>query len=92
MLALENDVSEKLKNLIVKQLKIDRDPKTIPDTEQIFGEGLGLDSIDSLELIIGIEKEFGITITDKDLKKPEELFKNIETLAKFIETRITEKK
>ena len=57
----------------VKQLIIDRlqlegmKPEDIDDAAPLFGDGLGLDSIDALELVIGIEKTFGVRIQDEEV-------------------------
>ena len=52
------DLAPRVKDLIVRRLKLDIDPTTIDDAAPLFGEGLGLDSIDALELVLGLEQEF----------------------------------
>lgn len=84
----EQEIKEKLKNLIVTRLRLDREPSSIADDEILFVQGLSLDSIDSLEIIIGCEKEFGITFPEQDMEKPEEIFYSLDTLAKYIKTRM----
>jgi len=56
----------KVKELIVDRLSLDVDPSTIGDDQPLFGRGLELDSIDTLELAMAIEEEFGVAITDDD--------------------------
>lgn len=85
------EITQKIKNIIVTRLGLSISADEIADDEYIFTEGLGLDSIDSLEIIIGIEKEFDIKITEEDLEDPEAIFYNMETLAKFVEKKISEK-
>ncbi len=57
-----------LKRKIVETLDLrDVDPDAVPDDAPLFGEGLGLDSIDVLELVVMLEKDYGIRIEDKEL-------------------------
>jgi len=77
------DLKEKLKLELIEQLNLeDIEPAEISDTDSLFGEGLGLDSIDALEIIVLLEKEYGIKIDNP--KKGKEIMYSIETLAKFI--------
>ena len=58
----------KVKQLIIDRLQLDGvAPKDIDDAAPLFGDGLGLDSIDALELVIGIEKVFGVRIQDEEV-------------------------
>jgi len=79
----EQELIEKLRTEIIKQLNLeDLKPEDINPDAALFGEGLGLDSIDALELIVLLEKNYGIKIEDpKDGKK---IFASIRTLAKYI--------
>ena len=52
------ELAPRVKDLIVRRLKLEIDPTTIDDAAPLFGEGLGLDSIDALELVLGLEQEF----------------------------------
>jgi acyl carrier protein len=62
-------------------------PAEIKDEEPLFGEGLGLDSIDSLELVVMMKREYGITIHDpKDGRK---ILVNINTMVDYIEKNRT---
>ena len=76
---LKNELKEKL----IEALNLeDLTPDDISDDEVLFGDGLGLDSIDALELIIILDKDYGIKLTDpKDGKK---IFKTVETMSTFI--------
>ncbi len=73
----------KLKNEVIEQLNLeDIKPEDIDADAPLFGEGLGLDSIDALELIVLLEKNYGIKIEDpKDGKK---VFHSIRTMAEYI--------
>lgn len=59
------ELAPRVKELIVRRLKLDIDPKTIDDAAPLFGEGLGLDSIDALEIVLEIERSFGVSISDE---------------------------
>ncbi len=83
-----SDLKLELKNKIVEVLNLeDVSVEEIKDTDPLFGGGLGLDSIDALELIVLLEKEYGIKLSDP--KKGKEIFQSIEVMAKFIEENRT---
>lgn len=73
-----------LKEILIKNLKLeDMAPEDIDDTMPLFGEeGLGLDSVDSIELVLTVDKEFGIKIADS--KEYEKIFANVQSLLDFI--------
>jgi len=79
----ENELIDKLRKEIIQQLNLeDLNAEDIDPDSALFGEGLGLDSIDALELIVLLEKNYGIKIEDpKDGKK---VFASIRTMAKYI--------
>ena len=62
-------------------------PEDIKDDEPLFGEGLGLDSIDSIELIVLLGREYGITIQDP--KEGRKVLTDINTMAAYIEKHRT---
>lgn len=78
-----DELIEKLKKEIIEVLNMeDVEPDDIDAEEPLFGEGLGLDSIDALELIVLLEKSYGIKIEDpKDGKK---IFYSVKTMAEYI--------
>lgn len=77
------ELIEKLKVQIIDQLNLeDMEPEDIDPEESLFGEGLGLDSIDALELIVLLEKEYGIKIQNP--KDGQKVFFSIKTMAEFI--------
>lgn len=74
---------EQLKVQLIKQLNLeDMEPDDIDPDEPLFGEGLGLDSIDALELIVLLEKEYGIKIENP--KDGQKVFFSLRTMAEFI--------
>ncbi len=76
-------VQERIKLLLVNRLKLERDPASIGDEEPLFGpEGLGLDSIDALELVLGIEQEFGVSIDDQEVGS--KVLSTVSTIAAFL--------
>ena len=73
-----------LKKHIIEVLNLeDLQPEDIDNDAPLFGEGLGLDSIDALELIVMMEKVYGIRVKDPSAGK--EIFKSVNTMAAFIE-------
>jgi len=73
----------KVRDLIVQQLRLKKKPEEIPVDLLLFGGELGLDSIDALELVVGLEKEFKVSI--KDQKVGEQVLRSVETIAAFLE-------
>lgn len=75
-----------LKAKIIESLKLqDITPEQIGDEAPLFGEGLGLDSIDALELVVMLEKNYGIVI--KDIEEGRPAFRSVRALADFINAR-----
>jgi len=77
-----NQVKDRLKTLIVERLKLKVNPSEIDENAPLFGEGLGLDSIDALELVVGLEQEFGVQVPDEAVGR--EAFASISALAGFV--------
>ncbi|MDQ7779481.1 MAG: phosphopantetheine-binding protein [Planctomycetota bacterium] len=71
-----------MKQFIVRQLKLKIAPDQIGTDERLFGGSLGLDSIDALELVVGLEREFGITIPDQ--QSGLKVFQSVRTLSDFV--------
>ena len=73
-----------LKTLIIEALKLeDLAPDAIDSNEPLFGEGLGLDSIDALELGVALRKRYGIRI-ESVTEEVKAHFANVRSLAQFI--------
>lgn len=82
MKRMEN-MKQQLKEIIIDELKIQGvSPADIGDTDPLFGDGLGLDSLDAVELVVVIQKHFGVQIADMD--EGRKAFESIESLAAYI--------
>ncbi|ELR71307.1 Acyl carrier protein [Fulvivirga imtechensis AK7] len=78
------NLQEKLKGEIIELLNLeDLQPEDIGNDEPLFGSGVGLDSIDALELIVLLEREYGVKIENPE--EGREVFNSINTIAAFIE-------
>jgi len=83
-----SDLHTELKKSIIEQLNLeDMEVSEIENDEHLFGDGLGLDSIDALELIVLLEKDYGIKLNDPNQGK--EIFTSINTMAGYIEKHRT---
>lgn len=77
------ELTLELKKEIIKALNLEEiSPEDIADDMPLFGEGLGLDSIDALELIVLMEKKYGIKL--KDASQGKEIFRSVATMADYI--------
>ena len=82
------ELKQQVKKQIVEFLNLTSiKPEDIKDNEPLFGEGLGLDSIDSLELIVLLGREYGITIQDP--KEGRKILSDINTMVAYIEQHRT---
>lgn len=82
------DIKEELKNLIIESLSLeDITPSDIQDDEPLFNEGLGLDSIDALELGMAIKRKYNITM-ESNKEENKKYFYSIDTLSNFVESKI----
>ena len=79
------DLAPRVKELIVRRLKLEIDPKTIDDSAPLFGEGLGLDSIDALEIVLELQRSFGVEIGDEEVGR--RVLRSVNTIVEFIESR-----
>jgi acyl carrier protein len=62
---MSDNLIEKVKQMIIDSLRIEgMSPEEIETDAPLFGDGLGLDSIDALQLVVAMEKEFGVVVPD----------------------------
>ena len=77
-----------LKHLIVESLQLDgMDPESLEDDLALAASGLGLDSVDILELVVAIEKQFGVRIRSQQVEPQD--FASIQSLYRLIESKMT---
>ena len=77
------DLKLELKGKIIENLNLeDIEINEIENNDPLFGDGLGLDSIDALELIVMLDKDYGIKLSDP--KQGKIIFESVETMAKYI--------
>ena len=76
------DLKNAIKQSIVRSLRLPIAPDSIEDDVSLFGEGLGLDSIDVLELVLEIERTFGVAISDEQTGN--RVLRSVDTIAAHI--------
>jgi len=82
------ELKEELKKLIIESLALEEiAPSDIKDDEPLFGEGLGLDSIDALELGMALKRKYNITL-ESNKEENKKHFYSVSTLANFVESKI----
>ncbi len=77
-----NALKAEIKQAIVRSLRLPITAAEIGDSTPLFGDGLGLDSIDVLELVLEIERSFGVAITDEETGM--RVLQSVDTIAEFI--------
>jgi acyl carrier protein len=78
------ELTQELREELIKQLNLeDMIPADFDENTPLFGEGLGLDSIDSLELVVLLDRNYGIKL--KDPKEGRQVFHSIRTMAEYIQ-------
>lgn len=76
------ELKQDIKQALVRSLRLPIPPTDIGDDTPLFGEGLGLDSIDVLELVLELERSFGVSITDEQTGN--QVLRSVDSIAEFI--------
>jgi acyl carrier protein len=80
------DLKRRIKGVIVDRMNLKMKPEDVKDDEGLFGgTGLGLDSIDALDLVVGIYEEFAVELKDDDMH----IFASVDSIAAFLEAKLT---
>ena len=87
--ASPEELKQKLKELLIESLALeDVQPSQIEDDMPLFGnEGLGLDSLDAVELVVMLQRNYGLDV--KEMQKGIEIFRSINTLADYVRKNAT---
>ncbi|MDR2726545.1 MAG: phosphopantetheine-binding protein [Deltaproteobacteria bacterium] len=81
------DVKAKLKAALIEGLKLEGvRPEDIVDDAPLFGEGLGLDSLDAIELVVLVQRTFGLTMQDQE--EARKVLTSVNALAAYIEAKL----
>jgi acyl carrier protein len=84
-MAITREQLDEVKRFLVGALEIpDIEPEEIEDDEPLFGDHLGLDSIDALTLVVALKREYGVQVPDAATSRAH--FESIRTLAEFLES------
>ncbi len=77
------ELKRELKERLVESLSLeDVDPEDIDDDAPLFGEGLGLDSLDGVELVVMLQRHYGLDV--REMQKGREIFQSVNTLADYV--------
>jgi len=82
---LGNERHHSVKDMIVRELHLKVTPAAIDDRAPLFGDGLGLDSIDALELVVAIEREYGVRIENE--KEGRKALASVEALTQYLQEK-----
>ena len=75
-------IEHRVKWVIIRTLSLEVEADEIDDEDELFGGGLGINSMATIEIIVGLEEEFGIEVPDEDLRV--ELFDSVQTMADYV--------
>lgn len=83
MIQMAEPLQAQVKEAIVRSLRLPIKPEEIADDLPLFGEGLGLDSIDALELVLELERSFGVVVGDDQVGG--RVLRSVNSIVEFIE-------
>ncbi len=75
-------IEHRVKQVIIRTLSLEVDADEIDDEDELFGGGLGINSMATIEIIVGLEEEFDIEVPDEDLRV--EIFDSVQTMADYV--------
>jgi acyl carrier protein len=91
MKSIEEIKSVLKQNILIDRLELeDITADEIDDNDQLFGEGLGLDSVEALDVVAGLEEEFGVKLQGLPQEEIQKHFYSVETLSQFIASKLSE--
>lgn len=76
-----SELTHRFLEVLIERLSLDIEPEDVAEDSPLFGAGLGLDSVDALEIAVAIETEFGCEVTDEDMQ----VFRSVNTVVDFIQ-------
>ena len=79
---MSDELKSQIKQAIVRSLKLPIDPNEIDSAAPLFGAGLGLDSIDALELVLELERSFGVVVGDEQTGG--QVLRSVDSIAEFV--------
>ena len=83
------EIRKEMKELLVVNLELeDITPEEIKDDELLFEEGIGLDSLDAVEIVVLLERSYGLSIVDEEQAR--EIFQSIDTLSRWVYENLKE--
>jgi len=82
-MSADAELKQRIKDIIIEELMLQESPEEITNDMPLFGEGLGLDSVDALQLVVGLEKHFGLKVGGAE--KAKLILRSIDTIADAIE-------
>ncbi|MGH7833352.1 MAG: acyl carrier protein [Candidatus Binatia bacterium] len=85
-----SEIEQKIKRILISELRVGPDKLAASNsTTPLLGRGIGLDSMETLVLVAGIEKEFDIQVDDADLTA--DLFKNLGALVEYVVRKVSDR-
>ena len=75
-------IEHRVKQVIIRTLSLEVEAEEIDNEDELFGGGLGINSMATIEIIVGLEEEFGIEVPDEELRV--ELFDSVQTMADYV--------